>query len=171
MARGPHRIIRKGRDRISVWIGVTLRDVSVAADTAVLVGQLNAAALAFRPFTVIRTRLVVGWESDQVAATESPMGGFGIQVVTSAAITAGIGSVPTPISEIDADYFVYQSLISHIEFGSAVGFQKQAFRQYEIDSKAMRKVGPDQDMAITVEETNSFGAVIAVMGRMLIKLH
>jgi len=68
---GRRNVSRIRSDRIPVWIGVNIEDTSIAASTGVLVASLNAAALAFRPFTVMRTRLVVQWETDQSIALES----------------------------------------------------------------------------------------------------
>ena len=59
MARRFHNLranmIRSGRK--SFWFsGLHTRTTLAAASTATLVTELNAAALALRPFTVIRTR-------------------------------------------------------------------------------------------------------------------
>ncbi len=166
-----HRGPARGVARIPEWASVNLFDTTVPASGRVLLGSLNAAALALRPFTIVRTRLVISWESDQVSASESPQGAFGMGVVKSPAIAIGVTAVPTPLTEATADYFVYQSLIDSFLFATAAGFESQGGRQYIVDSKAMRKVGLDEDVAVTVEEGNAVGAVISVMGRFLAKLH
>ena len=40
-----------------------------------------------------------------------------------------------------------------------------------VDSKAMRKVGLDDDLAIVVQQRVAIGAIIAMEGRFLVKLH
>ena len=59
-------IVRGGaRRRETLWIGDTLIETTIATGTtAVLLSTLNAAALALRPFTVVRTRGAVNISSD-----------------------------------------------------------------------------------------------------------
>ena len=52
-----------------------------------------------------------------------------------------------------------------------MGFNESVGSAYDIDSKAMRKVGPNEDVALMIEEVNAFGAVVQTTGRMLVKLH
>jgi len=136
---------------------------------------LNAASLAIRPFTIVRTRLAISFLSDQVASSEFTQAVLGMQVVTEAAATAGIASIPTPITEVNADFFVYKPMFSQILFATGVGFQESVgdAAMYVVDSKAMRKVGIDDDVAQTLEvrQGATLGVDIAIEGRFLIKLH
>jgi len=159
--------------RGNVWFSANIgtSGTLVPAGTPILLATLNAAALALRPFTIIRTRLAVMWRTDQVTAVEDPYGALGMQVVSDSAAAAGIASVPTPITETNADFFVYQSLVSSILFGSTVAFTSPAGTVYNVDSKAMRKVGTDEDVAFTAENSSALdGGAIVVTGRMLVKL-
>ena len=57
--------------RVTTWF--EFKPVSVtmsAADTAGVVFTLNVAALALRPFTIVRTRFMIDLRSDQAAAIE-----------------------------------------------------------------------------------------------------
>ncbi len=93
-----------------------------------------------------------------------------MQVVSDSASAAGVASVPTPITQADADFFVYESLVTSFLFASAVGISDGNQGQ-RFDSKAMRKVGIDEDIVVTVENGNATdGANIAFVGRMLVKL-
>ncbi len=160
--------------RTSLWLGVGIAQTAIGAgSTATLFGTLNAAALLLRPFTIIRTRLLLSIESDQQAATEFVQGAFAMQVVTETAAAAGIASLPTPLTEVDADYFVYQPFINSFILSSAVGIDghQGSGSFWTVDSKAMRKVGPDDDVAMTTEGVGTNGFNIATEGRMLIKLH
>ncbi len=81
--------------------------------------------------------------SDQLAASEFPVGALGAGTFTNIAIAAGVASLPDPITEIDDDvWFLFQGLASGFEFGDATGFSSPAGVGFEIDSKAMRKL-PD----------------------------
>ncbi len=173
MARGRITRTYARTKRGNVWIGLfgSTSSAAVAAATPILIGSLNAAALALRPFTIVRTRGVAIWESDQIAASELPFGAFGIQVVSDSAAAAGVSSVPTPTTQTDADFFVYEPLATSFVFASAIGIATQGGMVKEFDSKAMRKVGNDDDVVVTVEHfSGSFGALFNLGGRMLVKL-
>ncbi len=56
-------------------------------------------------------------------------------------------------------------------FASGVGFEGDAGARYCIDSKSMRKVGPDDNLVGVFSQENAVGSTIAFMGRRLIQLH
>ncbi len=132
------------------WGGTTDASfITVNAATSILVATLIASTAA--PETVRRTRGVLGWKSDQNAASEDPVGAFGICVVSEPAATAGVASVPTPFTDFDSDlWFVHQFMGVDHTFGSAVGFNQVA-NWYDIDSKAMRVVSEDERLVLVVE--------------------
>ncbi len=175
MARKSGFVRRSGRMRRETeWIGLAaVSNTLSAGSTAVLSASLNAAALALRPFTVVRTRGIFQLRTDQSAASEFYHAGFGICVVSDQAIAVGVSAVPTPETEQASDlWFVYEELAAEFELGDATGFQSNAGMLAHFDSKAMRRVNGDQDVAI-VKETSavSLGAIAMHSGRMLVKLH
>ena len=160
--------------RETLWLAAPPARTSVAGgQSATLFSVLNAGALALRPFTVIRTRMQVGIISDQNAATENMLVGYGFAVVSDVASTIGITAVPTPITDQDSDlFFVYQMLFQGLNVTSAIGMHFNALQQYTIDSKAMRKVEDGSDIVVTGESTSaSDGSTIFDGGRFLVKLH
>ena len=163
-----------GTRRETMWIGIAEASNTIAtSSTATLSSSLNAAALALRPFTVVRTRGVLLTHSDQAAATEQQFLGFAMAVVSDQAVAIGVSAIPTPITDRGSDlFFLYEEQLEHLEILSAVGFMSNAGRFKEFDSKAMRKVNDDQDVVI-VKETSSIsnGLINVSGGRMLIKLH
>ncbi len=139
-----------------------------------LISSLNAAALAQRPFTVVRTHLFVSLTSDQVSATEDQIGAIGMAVVSEQASAIGINSMPTPVVDIDSDlFFVHQILVSSLQVASNAGVNPQFQTNFQIDSKAMRKVNEDEDVVMTLESLSGVSDGLAVItgGRMLVKLH
>ena len=96
-----------------------------------------------------------------------------MQVVTESAAAAGIASVPTPLTDTDGDYHVYTPVFQDFIFLSLVGFRENVGDGSNtlIDSKAMRKVGVDDDIAVVLEQQSALGTIIALEGRMLVKLH
>ncbi len=165
-------IVRSKTDRQMVWFGFDIDAVTVPFNTAVLVGVFDAAALALRPLTIVRSRLEVLWGSDQTAASEQPHGALGAMIVSDQASAAGAGSIPDPITNSDAPWFVYEPLIVRFEQLTAAGFESDAGFHVKVDSKAMRKVGNNEDIAIVaVNSDAAHGAVISITGRFLVKLH
>jgi len=80
-------ITRNGvRRRESIWLTGGFQITGIAtASTAVFVASLNAAALALRPFTVVRTRGHLYLRSDQIAAAEAYDISYGMAVVSDQA--------------------------------------------------------------------------------------
>ncbi len=161
-----------GTRRTSEWFGLGISVTTLATDDT-LIATLNATALLARPFTIVRTRLSVFLASDQTAAQEFTQGVFTMQVVTDSASAAGVDSVPNGVDETNADFFVYQPMFTDITSLTSVGiieYQGPTI-QYEIDSKAMRKVGADDDVAVVMAIRSPLGVDIALEGRMLVKPH
>jgi len=126
-----------------------------------------------RPFTVVRTRGFVHWSVDQSVSTESPFGALSAQVVTDSAAASGASAIPTPVTETNADFFLYVPLVDGIivATGTQVGEIMTGGSTFEFDSKSMRKVGTDDDVVFVVEnESASAGAQVIMGGRMLVKL-
>ncbi len=159
--------------RETLWfVGLETRSTIATLSTALLIGSLNAAALALRPFTVIRTRGIWRLKSDQVAATEDQVAMLGHAVVSDQASAIGVTAVSTPSTDSNSDlFFQYNVLFNDFQLGSAVGAMQQGTNQ-EIDSKAMRKVEEGEDMVITLETGSlSAGVIVSTFTRELIKLH
>ena len=90
------------------------------------------------------------------------MGAFGVCVVNDDAFAAGVASIPGPFTDAASDlWFVHQFLYVRTEFHSAIGIQEIGHElTWEIDSKAMRKVAPEQTIAFVIENGHaSFGAI------------
>jgi len=158
--------------RESLWLPFIPAIVSTSPTLAF---ALNAAADALRPFTVIRTHLEMMITSDQGAASESSGAAIGICVVSDQASGIGVTAVPTPVTDMGSDlFFLHQNMWQDFQLDTAVGFDANAGNRYTVDSKAMRRVNNDQDVVVTYEDfsgTAGQGALVAITGRMLIKLH
>jgi len=164
--RGSGAIARK---RETSWFEFPpIRFALAGPDTATLVFSLNVPALAFRPFTVVRSHFVIGVESDQAAAIEQQQIGFGIAVVSDQAVAVGVTAVPTPIADMASNFWLLHQLL----YGDASTLTDRTIPMVsrQIDSKAMRKVELGQDIVIVAETgSGSDGALVTVGGRMLVK--
>ena len=172
MARRLVRLTRAPK-RLTSWFFVAPVRTALTVGGGTIITTLNAAALALRPFTIIRTRLLITIESDQASADESQLGAFGMAVVLDQAEAIGVTAVPTPVTDSGSDlWFVHQWASAKLKLNTAVGFDTQGQTQYVVDSKAMRKVDIGQTM-VGVGEFSSAGDgfVMGVMGRQLIKVN
>jgi len=159
--------------RQTFWIGGTeVVTTNAAASGATLLTSLNAAALALRPFTVVRTRGLLAARSDQTGAAEFYSIAFGLIVVSEEAVAAGVGSVPTPDAQNSSDWYVYERIANQFGFVSGTGILLSMTERI-IDSRAMRKVSEGQQL-ISVQEvsaTSGGGVTMSSFARTLIKLH
>jgi len=105
--------------------------------------------------TLVRIRGLFDW---YLTLGTSPNDGFfgavGIGLVEAAAFAAGIGSVPTPITEISSENWLWHQFFSmHAPVASASPDSNgpSMSGRVEIDSKAMRKVNSAQVVYAAVE--------------------
>ncbi len=164
---------RTGQRRAMSWREIQATSATLTAVGGTITHSLDAVELAKRPFTIIRTHLVVSIISDQVAADEAQFGAFGMAVVSEQAEAIGVTAVPTPVTDANSDlWFVHQWLMNEVSVVSAVGFNEDGAHQYLIDSKAMRKVEEGEDVVGVAEFSAAGGGIIVrVAGRLLLKEH
>ena len=142
---GHSRLATRSPRRQTAWFDMppAVNTLTVAGGT--IIYSLNAAALALRPFTVVRTHMLLQFESDQIAALERYVGAFSFAVVSDEASATGVAAVPTPITEQGSDlFFLWQGGMGRFAFTTGVAYI-EAGHQYVVDSKAMRKVDLGQD--------------------------
>jgi len=131
--------------------------------------------------TLVRTRGEVEIHlSTASAAGAGFRGAFGIGVASLAAVTAGVASIPTPITEADNDNWLYHRFFSVIAADAIAvsGAASEALQggmqavRFEVDSKAMRKVpvGTALYGIVEVVLSGTAAAQFAFNSRMLFKL-
>jgi len=160
--------------RETAWISAIFDTTNNAgAGAATLVRSFNAAALALRPFTIVRQHYLLSLQSDQVIATEDQVAGVGTCVVSDQANAIGITAVPTPFTDVGSDLWnLIEFIQSSFLFLDATGVDAQFATSRKLDSKAMRKVEVGQQFIMTQESASSSdGFSLSTVGRLLIKLH
>ena len=166
------RTRRHGKTGETTWIAAGIAAMAVPASSKTQVASLNAAALLIRPFTIIRTRISCMFESDQLAVSERLHGALGGIVVNDVASALGVTGIPGPVMDATSPWFFYQGMLDSFVFATGVGFAggNASSRLYEIDSKAMRKVGVNEDLNFVFEMAAAKGGVLTIEGRILVKL-
>ncbi len=132
--------------------------------------------------TIVRIRGMFHWALQSAAAQlDGFQGAFGIGIATAAAINAGIASLPTPITEMGDENWLYHRIIGiHaggiINQGVAADEDQVnatwAAERFEVDSKAMRKFDDGMGLyaAFEVVELGTAVGNIFFDSRMLVKL-
>ena len=144
---------------------------TIAANVSLLFSQLSATGLALRPFTIMRNRGFVWMATDQATNSEEPFGVYGEIVVTESASAIGITAIPTPMTETNASWVTWAPMVAAMRFSTAAAFANMG-QHFEVDSKAMRKVGIDDDLVGIVQNgSSSHGLQFLAMMRTLIQLH
>ncbi len=167
------RFVRTAK-RLSSWFQFVPTTTAFSAGGGTILFQLNAAALALRPFTIVRTRFLLGMQTDQIAASEDQVGALGMAVVSDQASAVGVTAVPTPLTDMASDlWFVHQLMYGALLRADGTGIDAGAMLTTEVDSKAMRKVDIGQDMVIVGELSSgaSAGFTLTVGGRILVKVN
>jgi len=140
--------------------------------TAVTLTATGASLLTITPSghegeTLIRTRGIVGLTlSAATAITDGFFGAFGMAVVSTASATAGVASIPTPLTEAGWDgWFVHR----YFDVRASIDRQGPQSVNLQIDSKAMRKVNEDESIVMVVDliETGSASLLLFAATRVL----
>ena len=153
---------------------------AVSTIAAAFVG--SSVALTVEGLTVIRIR---GWLhaylSSAGSALDGMAGAFGIGIATTAAVTAGIASVLTPITEQRSENWLYWTPIQLFcpNIGTAtskaidVAAAGSGLLSVEVDMKAMRKFPDEMSIYAAVELSTEVGTAIVQVrfdSRLLAKL-
>ena len=102
-------------------------------------------------------------------------GAIGIGIVSTPAFTAGIASVPTPITEANWEGWMFHQFFDVRSLTTTLGDGANAVKAVEnmvIDTKAMRKFGQDETLMAVVEVFESTNASMELTSdmRVLVKL-
>ena len=152
MANRLRLAVRATRKRsVKTWLGTAAQGyVSIGTASKVLLASTAGFGLGTAG-TIVRTR---GWLSIRPTVENTSIsldGAFGIAVVSGTAVALGITAIPGPFTDDDwsgwlvHQYWGYRFLVS-----TAVGTELPALN-FEIDSKAMRKVGGDEGIVLVGE--------------------
>ncbi len=158
-----------GRRRDTLWLVVGVGATTMTISGGTITNSMNAAALAYRPFTVIRAIMDYSVRSDQAAALEEQTVAAGAAVVSDQAVAIGVTAVPTPITDRGSDlWFMHQTMFAE---ESSLTDRSKPHGVWHVDSRAMRRVDDDQDIVFVLEinTVTGSGAIVRSSGRLLIK--
>jgi len=152
---GRHQI--RSPRRLTAWSEGTggTGDTTVSTTAPAFVGAVITAVV--EGITLIRMRgYVQMWLTSATAGGDGLTGAFGIGIASTAAVAAGIASVPTPITDQAAENWLYWQGFTVRQIGATEVGSNEGLWRAEIDSKAMRKTPGD----VTVYAAVEVGAVV-----------
>ena len=170
MARRLHSVRSRGARRATSWVRTDI--VSGTTAWKALAGSTSVIDQSFitdDPVTLIRARGNVVADTDQVAAGEHSFGAFGIAIVSAQAFAIGITAIPTPLTDASSDlWFVHGYWDAAISLADGTGIANTS-RRVDFDSKAMRKLTPDETVVMVIENGSTTGVVYRFDFALLIK--
>jgi len=146
--------------RKMVWgNGITSgQTFTLAVNTAILHAAVDfrlAANNGIIGGTIIRTRGAFGAVPATITTDVEAFGAIGVGIVSGEAFDAGIASLPSPIAEGEDSrwlYHRYWNTMARVDDFSAGNATNIGFgASFEIDSKAMRKIGQNDVLVEVIE--------------------
>ena len=137
------------------WFAIPSVFLQASADAT-----LQGGAIVFSsPATILRTRgriLCAFDETKQVGDQADVV--VGLAVTSTDAFNAGAGSMPDPAGDVDFPWVFWTQL--HLEAYVAAGEESfgASVREIMVDTKAMRKMKPQENMSWVVQLANLVGA-------------
>ena len=155
-----------GSRRLTQWVAPANQGYVVVADG----GATVVSTIPFGvPATIVRTRGQVSIRPNSLAADAAIIGAIGMGIVSAEAVAIGVTAIPEPFTDGDwPGWFVWRSFSFLYEFQDATGTGIQTI-DFEVDSKAMRKIGQNETI-VFVAESQAGAFQVSSPVRMLIKL-
>ncbi len=152
--------------RLTEWGGLADQGFVAVAST----GATIVSSIAFEdPGTLIRSRGSIGVHPTDFTADGNVVGAFGAGIVSFEAAAIGVTAVPHPYRDSDwGGWMIWESYQFRLEHDSNIGKFMPTIR-IPIDSKAMRKVGPNE-VIVFVAESQEGAYQINETVRLLLKL-
>ncbi len=122
--------------------------------------------------TVVRLRGFVELTLSAGGALDGFAGAIGIGIVSTPAFDIGITAVPTPITEIEWEGWMWHQLFSLHSPGAFSATSTGSVLRLPIDSKAMRKFDSQETILAVMEvtETGTTAMTVRLGTRLLLKL-
>ena len=147
---------------IKNWEGGTIALSSIGTTQSILSSLSNVGGT---PITCLRTRGAVLCIAEPNAATDTEILALGLIVVKAQAAAIGGTSLPGPIANPDAEWAWHQFIA--FDAVTATAGDPQAITlnmRVEIDTKAMRKLGTNEEFVLMAEVAGGAMASVNVLG-------
>ena len=156
--------IRTRSTRQFVWSNIISSLITTSLGTGKAVGTSIGVASG-GGVTLIRTRGNLSLHLDPTAIGDATQVGVGLGLYTSDAFAAGAASMPGPLTEVDYDWIFHTVLVLGPSFTATEDGTNILHNLWvEVDSKAMRKLKPNQVLGWIVEGAFLAGSGVVDIG-------
>ena len=166
------RTFRQGPQRSFIWSDILVDSFVVGLGSAKVAG--TATGLIVSGVTLIRTRGHLNVHFDPASIGDVIQVAVGLGIYSSDAFAVGSTALPGPITDADYDWIWHNVMTMGPAFSATeTGVDILSNKWVEVDSKAMRKLKPNQTVGWMLEALvlSGGGTVdIAVAARQLFKL-
>ena len=169
------RVASRGPQRQFIWSDILTHLMANTFLTKTISGVSNQGLQSGGGLTLIRSRGRYNVHFDPTSVADTVQVGLGLMLITDDAFAIGSTAAPGPISDADYDWIWYQLLLMGPAFtATESGNDLQQNTGYmELDSKAMRKIKPNQTLCFAAEGLviNGGGTIdVTLTARHLFKL-
>jgi len=159
---------RGGSRGVKEWGGGPFAEQALSITQGLLATFFEAGS----PSTILRIRGQFVVKGTPDAVTDDDVVGLGLIVISEAAAVAGGASVPGPINDEGSPWIWHQYVPLVAGQAALLGQDIGSIVRVEIDSKAMRKLGINERLALVGElTTGSYAAVSVTGGFRILVLH
>ncbi len=154
-----------------LWVGTaTTADATVAAGLSVIHSSFDPSSLGILQGTIVRTRGLFQAFPVAFTADANWTCAYGLCIVSDEAFAAGAASIPRPHDDDDwPGWLVHGYFSGHVEFSSGTSVLVVP-QMWEINSKAMRKVSPNETAVWMIESNSGPDLLTFLQARVLMKL-
>ena len=143
--------------RSMIWSDILVRAAGSGVSTK-STGSLDALGVSASGVTLIRSRGRCVLNMDAGAAADVLIAGVGLGIFSSDAFTAGAASLPGPLTDADYNWVWIVTAPMGVALSGTQGPENITENlNIEIDSKAMRKLKPNQTMGFVAEAIQQGG--------------
>ena len=142
------------------WLSLPSLEATFSTD-----GNIGGSALAFvAPATILRIRGSFFVQFDSTAQVGDNISvAVGIGIVSTDAAALGATALPDPASELEYPWLWWGSMNLASEVAAAPTAWGPGAQFMEVDTKAMRRVKPQQSLALIVEVFSATGAPVTLL--------
>ncbi len=137
----------RSRPMLKTWTGVTMGETSILSTTQAALGGIGITVSSRSTLLRIRGNILVKATPDAIG--DDAVAGLGIAIVSTDALVVGGTSLPGPLGDPDWPGWIWHQYVPLMAGSASLGGDDiGSFVRVPVDSKAMRKMGPNESIAV-----------------------
>ena len=138
--------------RQMLWSDIMTSLAAVGVVSAKVASGLSSTGISTSGATLIRTRGSATVHFDPTTIADTMQWAFGLGIFSSDAFSAGVASLPGPITDVDYDWVYYSTgVVGPVFSVTESGTDPTSNFRWEVDFKAMRIMKPNTSLGWVFE--------------------